>query len=183
MRKTFWTGLLWAFFCFAATRCGGGATDGGGGFEASDADAAIGGSGGADAGAHADVQRRLSAFGVQRALGFSPGRIAALQATEAAIVAVPAALAGLAIGTLAVAGRSGELLAALNERVELGDRELPGCGRARSGCAGSCAHASSASGMLSIRRVVPIRAATSRRAGPSLRLLIGASVSAWRTSR
>ena len=32
------------------------------------------------AGAHADVQRRLSAFGVQRALGFSPGRIAALQA-------------------------------------------------------------------------------------------------------
>ena len=43
------------------------------------------------AGAHADVQRRLSAFGVQRALGFTPARIAALQATEAALVAVPAA--------------------------------------------------------------------------------------------
>jgi len=77
------------------------------------------------AGAHADVQRRLSAFGVQRALGFSPGRIAALQATEAAIVAVPAALAGLAIGTLAVAGRSGELLAALNERPPGGALVLP----------------------------------------------------------
>ena len=41
------------------------------------------------AGAHADVQRRLSAFGVQRALGFTPARIAALQAAEATLVAVP----------------------------------------------------------------------------------------------
>ncbi len=46
------------------------------------------------AGAHADVQRRLSAFGVQRALGFTPARIAALQAVEAALVAVPAAALG-----------------------------------------------------------------------------------------
>jgi ABC-type lipoprotein release transport system permease subunit len=68
------------------------------------------------AGAHADVQRRLGAFGVQRALGFSPGRIAALQATEAAVVAVPAAAAGIALGSLAVAGPAGELLASLNER-------------------------------------------------------------------
>ena len=68
------------------------------------------------AGAHADVQRRLSAFGVQRAIGFTPGRIAALQAAEAVLVAVPAALAGLAIGTLAVAGPSAGLLAALNEQ-------------------------------------------------------------------
>jgi ABC-type antimicrobial peptide transport system permease subunit len=68
------------------------------------------------AGAHADVQRRLSAFGVQRALGFTPRWIAALQAVEAVLVAVPAALAGLAIGTLAVAGPSAELLAALNEQ-------------------------------------------------------------------
>ena len=68
------------------------------------------------AGAHADVQRRLSAFGVQRALGFTPARIAALQAAEAALVAAPAALAGLAIGTLAVAGPSAGLLAALNEQ-------------------------------------------------------------------
>jgi ABC-type lipoprotein release transport system permease subunit len=68
------------------------------------------------AGAHAEVQRRLSAFGVQRALGFSPARIAALQALEAALVAVPAALAGLAVGTLAVAGPAAGLLAALNEQ-------------------------------------------------------------------
>ena len=36
------------------------------------------------AGAHAEVQRRLTGFGVQRALGFGPGRIAAQQAVEAA---------------------------------------------------------------------------------------------------
>ena len=45
------------------------------------------------AGAHAEVQRRLTGFGVQRALGFGPGRIAAQQAVEAAVVAVPAAAA------------------------------------------------------------------------------------------
>lgn len=68
------------------------------------------------AGAHADVQRRLSAFGVQRALGFPPARIAALQAVEAALVAVPAAALGIGVGALAVAGPAGDLLAALNER-------------------------------------------------------------------
>jgi hypothetical protein len=68
------------------------------------------------AGAHADVQRRLGAFGVQRALGFAPARIAALQAVEAAVVALPAATLGIAIGTFAVAGPAGDLLAALNER-------------------------------------------------------------------
>ncbi len=67
------------------------------------------------AGAHADVQRRLGAFGVQRAIGFSPARIAAQQATEAALVAVPAAAAGIALGALAVAGPAAALLAALNE--------------------------------------------------------------------
>jgi len=77
------------------------------------------------AGAHAEVQRRLSAFGVQRALGFTPARIAALQATEAAFVAAPAALLGLAIGTFVVAGPSGELLAALNERPPGGALVLP----------------------------------------------------------
>ena len=46
------------------------------------------------AGAHAEVQRRLTGFGVQRALGFGPGRIAAQQAVEAAVVAVPAAALG-----------------------------------------------------------------------------------------
>jgi hypothetical protein len=68
------------------------------------------------AGAAADVQRRLSAFGVQRALGFSPGRIAGLQAVEALLLAVPAAAAGIALGAVAVAGPAARLLAALNER-------------------------------------------------------------------
>ena len=68
------------------------------------------------AGAHADVQRRLGALGVQRALGFSPARIAALQATEAVLIAVPAAAAGIAVGALAVAGPAAALLASLNER-------------------------------------------------------------------
>ena len=68
------------------------------------------------AGAHADVQRRLGAFGVQRALGFSPVRIAGFQAAEAAVVAVPAAAVGIALGSLAVAGPAAELLASLNER-------------------------------------------------------------------
>jgi len=67
------------------------------------------------AGAHADVQRRLAGFGVQRALGFTPGGIAARQAAEAAMVALPAAAVGLGIGVLAVAKPSGDLLAALNE--------------------------------------------------------------------
>ena len=68
------------------------------------------------AGAHADVQRRLPAVGVQRALGFSPAAIAARHAREAALVALPAAAGGIAIGTLAVAGPSTSLLAALNEQ-------------------------------------------------------------------
>ena len=68
------------------------------------------------AGAHAEVQRRLSGIGVQRALGFTPGRIAVLQAREAALVALPATALGLAIGAVAVAGPSSDLLAALNEQ-------------------------------------------------------------------
>jgi ABC-type lipoprotein release transport system permease subunit len=67
------------------------------------------------AGAHADVQRRLPALGVQRALGFTPARIAALQATEAALVAIPAAGLGIAAGAALVARPAGDLLAALNE--------------------------------------------------------------------
>ena len=67
------------------------------------------------ASAHAEVQRRLTGFGVQRALGFGPGRIAAQQAVEAAVVAVPAAAAGIALGALVVARPAADLLAALNE--------------------------------------------------------------------
>ncbi len=68
------------------------------------------------AGAHADVQRRLGAIGVQRALGFTPAAIAARGAREAALVAVPAAAAGIAVGALAVGGPSASLLDALNEQ-------------------------------------------------------------------
>jgi len=64
---------------------------------------------------HSEVQRRLPSIGVQRALGFSPGRVAAVQAAEALLVALPAALAGLAIGWAAVSGPSAGLLAQLNE--------------------------------------------------------------------
>ena len=67
------------------------------------------------AGAQAETQRRLPAFGVQRALGFTPARLTARQAAEAALLAAPAAAAGLALGALAVAGPSGALLAQLNE--------------------------------------------------------------------
>jgi ABC-type antimicrobial peptide transport system permease subunit len=67
------------------------------------------------ASAHADVQRRLPTFGVRRALGFTPGRLAAGQAAEAALLAAPAAALGLVAGALAVAGPSGALLAQLNE--------------------------------------------------------------------
>jgi hypothetical protein len=68
------------------------------------------------AGAHADVQRRLGAIGVQRALGFRPAAIAARHAREAALLALPAAAAGIAVGALAVAGPAASLLAALNEQ-------------------------------------------------------------------
>ena len=59
------------------------------------------------ASAHADVQRRLGAIGVQRALGFTPAAIAARGAREAALVALPAAAAGIALGALVVAGTVG----------------------------------------------------------------------------
>ena len=68
------------------------------------------------AGAHADVQRRLGAIGVQRALGFTPAAIAARAAGEAMVVAAPAAAAGIALGALVVAGPSAALLSALNEQ-------------------------------------------------------------------
>lgn len=67
------------------------------------------------ASAHAEVQRRLTGLGVQRALGFAPARIAAQQSVEAALVAIPAAVAGITLGALIVARPAAELLAALNE--------------------------------------------------------------------
>ncbi len=67
------------------------------------------------AGAQAEVQRRLPAFGVQRALGYTPDRIAAEQGMEAVLVAVPATLLGLSAGALLVTPAADDLLAALNE--------------------------------------------------------------------
>src|SRR5204863_4263944 len=52
------------------------------------------------AGAHADVQRRLSALGVLRALGFTPAAIAGRQALASLVVAAPAAALGLAVGAV-----------------------------------------------------------------------------------
>lgn len=65
--------------------------------------------------AHADVQRRLGTIGVQRALGFPRGTIVAAHAARAALVALPAAGLGLALGALVAAGPTGDLLATLNE--------------------------------------------------------------------
>jgi hypothetical protein len=64
----------------------------------------------------ADVQRRLAAIGVQRAVGFSRGRIAGEYAWRAVRTGLPAGVVGVAVGSLAVRGPSGHLLEALNEQ-------------------------------------------------------------------
>jgi ABC-type lipoprotein release transport system permease subunit len=61
------------------------------------------------------VQRRLRTIGISRAVGASRGHLVAVQAVEAAAVAVPAASVGLAIGVVASAGPSDRLLTMLNE--------------------------------------------------------------------
>lgn len=63
----------------------------------------------------AEVQRRLPAIGVLRTLGATPGAVAAEHGLEAALVAVPAAVLGLALGWLLVVSPTGRLLEALNE--------------------------------------------------------------------
>jgi len=81
------------------------------------------------ASARADVQRRLVAIGVRRAVGATRGRIAALSAAEAAITAAPAATLGVLCGVLAASGPSSALLDLLNERPPGGALALPlaGC--------------------------------------------------------
>jgi ABC-type lipoprotein release transport system permease subunit len=64
----------------------------------------------------ADVQRRRTAIGVQRTVGFSRGRIAAEYAWRALRTGLPAGVLGIAVGSLAVRGPSGDLLEALNEQ-------------------------------------------------------------------
>ena len=68
------------------------------------------------ASARADVQRRLMAIGVRRAVGATRGRVAALGAVEAALVAAPAATLGVLAGLLVASGPSSSLLDLLNER-------------------------------------------------------------------
>ncbi len=67
------------------------------------------------ASARAEVQRRLQAIGISRAVGASRGHIVRVQAVEAATVALPAATVGLLVGVLATAGPSDRLLTMLNE--------------------------------------------------------------------
>ena len=65
--------------------------------------------------ASADVQRRLAAIGVQRAVGLSRRRVTAVHALEATLLAVPAAAIGVAAGALLTAPRTERLLRTLNE--------------------------------------------------------------------
>lgn len=67
------------------------------------------------ASAHADVQRRLAAIGIERALGFRASQVAARHALAAALVAAPAAAIGLATGALLANGPTTRLLEAVNE--------------------------------------------------------------------
>ncbi|HEY2601681.1 MAG TPA: FtsX-like permease family protein [Thermoleophilaceae bacterium] len=67
------------------------------------------------ASASADVQRRLQAIGVVRALGFTPRSVAAQYALDAAVLALPAGAAGVLVGTLVSYGPSARLLESLNE--------------------------------------------------------------------
>jgi ABC-type lipoprotein release transport system permease subunit len=67
------------------------------------------------ASARAEVERRLETIGVMRALGFSRAGIAGQHALEAALVALPAAAAGLALGSLVSVGPTTRLLETLNE--------------------------------------------------------------------
>ena len=67
------------------------------------------------ASARAEVQRRLPAIGVQRAVGAGGGYVTLVHTLEAALVAVPAAALGCAAGVLAMDGPSSRLLELLNE--------------------------------------------------------------------
>lgn len=67
------------------------------------------------AGAQADVQRGLATIGIQRAIGLTPGAVAAGWALAGLAVALPAGAAGLGVGTALAYGPTGGLLTALNE--------------------------------------------------------------------
>jgi predicted lysophospholipase L1 biosynthesis ABC-type transport system permease subunit len=67
------------------------------------------------ASANAEVQRRLEALGLLRALGASPGAIVAAGVVEGTLVAVPAGLIGVVSGWLAISSPLNRLLASLSE--------------------------------------------------------------------
>src|SRR5205085_7367927 len=67
------------------------------------------------ASAASEVQRRLQAIGVLRALGASPRDVVAGHVVEAALVAAPAAAVGVAAGAAAVVPKTADLLVSLNE--------------------------------------------------------------------
>ncbi|HWE59258.1 MAG TPA: FtsX-like permease family protein [Solirubrobacteraceae bacterium] len=67
------------------------------------------------ASARAEVQRRMRAIGISRAVGATRGHVAAVQALETTIVTVPAATIGVLAGLLATYSPDDRLLALLNE--------------------------------------------------------------------
>ncbi len=67
------------------------------------------------AAAAAEMQRRLTAVGVLRAVGISARTLIAASAVEATAFALPAATVGVLAGWLAVQGSADRLLASLNE--------------------------------------------------------------------
>jgi ABC-type lipoprotein release transport system permease subunit len=77
------------------------------------------------AAARAEVQRRLRAIGVRRALGAQRGHVVLAHALEAALVAAPSATVGLVAGLLVTAGPADRLLTLLNEPAPGGALALP----------------------------------------------------------
>ncbi len=67
------------------------------------------------ASARAEIQRRLHAIGIWRAIGASRGHVARVAALEALLVALPAAAVGVGLGALLAAGPSDRLLGLLNQ--------------------------------------------------------------------
>jgi ABC-type antimicrobial peptide transport system permease subunit len=67
------------------------------------------------ASARAEVQRRLRAISIRRAIGADAGHIARVAALEALLLAAPSAALGVCAGALLAAGPSARLLSLLNE--------------------------------------------------------------------
>ncbi|HEV3054017.1 MAG TPA: FtsX-like permease family protein, partial [Solirubrobacteraceae bacterium] len=77
------------------------------------------------ASARAEVQRRLGAIGVRRAVGETRGLVTLAVAVEGVLVALPAATIGVAVGVLATYGSASRLLELLNEPPPGGALVLP----------------------------------------------------------